>query len=97
MTTPTTGPFYTSCILSCTITAYVTQIFHSITYSLVPVLKKRWAEYFAEKAREFVKKSPKVNGQGIVTGSNCGMQLPEDSIQQTIPCPLQRTSTQGTF
>ena len=69
---------------------------NSITYTMVPVLKKPWAEHFVEKGKESGKKTIKVNNQNISTGSNCGLQLPQDPME-VMKCPLQRSATQGRY
>ena len=71
-------------------------ISNSITYTMVPVLKKPWAEHFVEKGKESGKKTIKVNNQNISTGSNCGLQLPQDPME-VMKCPLQRSATQGRY
>ena len=57
----------------------------------MPILKNRWAEHFAEKAREFAKKTLKVNGQEIVTGSNNNLSF-NGKPTHIIPSPLQTPS-----
>ena len=71
-------------------------LFFSITYSLVSVLKKKWAEHFSKEAKESGRKVLRVNGQNLGKKSNRGMQL-GDEPAVTIPCPLQRTNTQGPY